>query len=81
MSRQAFEAKLQVLDGLRGSPKAAAGLRKALGDRNNYVVSKAAALAAELRLAELEPDLLAAFDRFFSDPVKTDPQWRYNQAN
>ncbi|MFM2124661.1 MAG: hypothetical protein RL328_1112, partial [Acidobacteriota bacterium] len=77
MSRQAFEAKLQGLEALRGTPDAPAGLRKALKDRNNYVVSKAAAVAADLHLVELAPDLLAAFDRFFAD--KADPQcWAKN---
>jgi hypothetical protein len=54
-------------------------LRKALAQRNNFVVGKAADLlrdfyAREPKLAELTPEVLAAFDRFFTDPVKTDPQ-------
>ena len=77
MSKQAFEAKLQALEELRGSPGAAAGLRKGLADRNNYVVSKAAALAEELQLTEIVPDLLVAFDRHFAP--KADGQcWAKN---
>jgi hypothetical protein len=49
-------------------------LRKALAHRNNYIVAKAADLVREFRLTELAPELLAAFDRFFTNPVKTDPQ-------
>jgi hypothetical protein len=54
-------------------------LRKALTHRNNYIVAKAADLAAKFRLTQLLPELVAAFDRFFTDPVKTDPQcWAKN---
>jgi HEAT repeat protein len=70
MSRQAFEKKLEAVRCLR----TAAELRKPLQDRNNYLVSKAAESAAALRLEELIPDLIAAFDRFLTDPVKSDPQ-------
>ncbi len=49
-------------------------LRKALRDRNNYYVSKAAARVAELAMSELAPDLVAAFERFMIDPAKADKQ-------
>jgi hypothetical protein len=49
-------------------------LRKTLAHRNNFLVSKAARLAGDLELAQLLPDILTAFDRFFIDPVKTDPK-------
>ncbi len=49
-------------------------LRKALQDRNNFLVSKAAALAGELGAQTLAPDLIAAFDRFLIHPAKSDPQ-------
>ena len=75
MGNKAFEQKLAALETLQS----AAEFRKALGDRNNYYVSKAAAMVAARSLAELIPDLLAAFDRFMIDPVKTDPQcWAKN---
>jgi len=74
----AYEQKLASLDALReaggtGSETQRA-LRKALQDRNNYIVSRAAAVVSALGLAPLVPDLLAAWDRSFTDPVKTDPQ-------
>lgn len=75
MSRQAFEAKLQQVEDLRRTPgNVAERLRKFLCDRNNFVVSKAAAVAGDLLLEPLVHDLLAAYERFFGDPVKTDPQ-------
>ncbi len=75
-----MERKLEALGALRLSPQdAAEPLRKALKDRSNYLVSKAAALAAELHLTELVPDLVQAFDRCMLDAVKTDPQcWAKN---
>src|SRR5439155_886716 len=55
------------------------GLRKAVANRNNYIVAKAAGIAAELGFKSLVPDLVAAFDRFFVDAVKSDPQcWAKN---
>lgn len=79
--RRSFEDQLAALDALRQQPQAAAPgpVRKALAHRNNYVVAKAADLVREFALVELIPDVLAAFERFFSDPVKTDPQcWAKN---
>lgn len=82
MGRQAFDRKLAELETLRREPASGATLerlRKALKDRNNYFVSKAAALTGDLRLHALEPDLLAAFDRFLVNAVKSDPQcWAKN---
>ncbi|MGD1091375.1 MAG: HEAT repeat domain-containing protein [Bryobacteraceae bacterium] len=67
---------------LRSSPSSAATadqLRKALRDRNNFLASKAAALAGELGLRDLIPDLETAFDRFMVNPAKSDPQcWAKN---
>jgi hypothetical protein len=54
-------------------------IRKALGHRNNFIVAKAAKLVAEHELFALLPDILAAYDRFFIDAVKTDPKcWAKN---
>jgi HEAT repeat protein len=71
-----FEEQLAALDQLRQqSPESLIEpVRKVLGHRNNYVVAKAADLVREFRLVELVADLTTAFDRFFTDPVKTDPQ-------
>jgi hypothetical protein len=83
--KRAFEEQLAALDALRhGSAEArVAPLRKALGHRNNFMVAKAADLIREFvrepGLAALTPELLAAFDHFFDDPVKNDPQcWAKN---
>jgi hypothetical protein len=71
MSRPSFERRIEALEALRSATDSAVALeqlRKGLNYRNNYLVSRAAALAADLRLRELIPDLLAAFDRFLSIP-------------
>jgi HEAT repeat protein len=42
-------------------------------------VSKAADLVRQFQLNQLIPELLTAFDRFFEDPIKADPQcWAKN---
>lgn len=77
MGKQALEKKLEALECLRasaGSPDTAAQLAKALGDRNNYAVSKAAALIGEMRIHALAPQLVAAFDRHLAGSAKSDPQ-------
>ena len=76
MSHQAYRQKLSALDALRTAPElnAREQLRKALKDRNNYVVARAANVCADLHLDDLIQDLLVAFERFFVEPVKSDPQ-------
>jgi HEAT repeat protein len=84
--KQKFEEQLAALDALRQLPPEAAiePLRKALANRNNFVVAKAADLIRTSNLEQLIPELLTAFDRFMlrsdkEDPVKTDPQcWAKN---
>ena len=79
--KRKFEEQLAALDALRKQPPETAlePLRKALTNRNNFLVGKAADIVRELNLTQLTPDLLAAFDRFFDDPAKTDPQcWAKN---
>jgi hypothetical protein len=73
---RAFKQKLAALDALRSEPASAVReqLGKALKDRNNYMVARAASICADLHHDELIPDLLTAFERFFVDPVKSDPQ-------
>jgi HEAT repeat protein len=82
MSKKALEQRLATLETLRdnpASPQTVAALRKALQDPNNHYVSKAAAIAADFALTDLIPDLIAAFDRFLTNPVKSDPQcWAKN---
>lgn len=82
--KQKFEDQLAALDELRHQPPevSAAPLRKALANRNNFLVAKAADLVRELQLTQLTPDLLSAFHRFFDDPIKTDPQcWAKNSIS
>jgi HEAT repeat protein len=79
--KRAFEEQIAALDALRqGSEEVRVeALRKALAHRNNFIVAKAADLVREFRMANLTADLLQAFDRFFENPVKTDPQcWAKN---
>jgi HEAT repeat protein len=80
LSKKKFEEQLAALEELReraDAPATVNSLRKALANRNNYVA--AAKIAAELSLKALMPDLLAALDRFFIDPAKSDPQcWAKN---
>ena len=79
--KRKFEEQLAALDALRQLPPEAAiePLRKALANRNNFRVAKAADLIRGFNLTQLTPELLVAFDRFFEDPIKTDPQcWAKN---
>ena len=81
MGKQAFDRKLEEIADLRSAPEdtAVAQLRKALKDRSNFVVSKAAAIAGDRGFQSLVPDLLVAFDRFMQDAAKSDPQcWAKN---
>ena len=57
-------------------------LRKALTHKSNFLVSKAAKLVADTELITLLPDVLVAYDRFFTDAAKTDPQcWAKNELS
>jgi HEAT repeat protein len=81
MAHRQIEAEIDRLNSLRDSAPADAipALKKALSDRVNLIVAKAAKMAAELHLAVLTPDLLRAFDRLFEKPVERDPQcWGKN---
>jgi hypothetical protein len=81
MAHRDVEAEIERLNRVRESAPAdaVAILRKALADRINLVVAKAAKLAAEIQCRDLVPDLLRAFDRLFEKPVERDPQcWGKN---
>jgi HEAT repeat protein len=70
-----LEEKLEELRRLRDTVNDEALdpiLRKSLKDRSNLVVAQAAKTAGSRGRAALVPDLLAAFDRLFENPVKTD---------
>jgi len=77
-----FDKELAELEGLtealRGSSAVDAAqvefLRKTLGNRNNFLVSKAARIVADYELNALLPEILAAYGRFFEDAAKTDPK-------
>ncbi|HVI10446.1 MAG TPA: hypothetical protein VND65_19315 [Candidatus Binatia bacterium] len=79
--KRKFDEQLAALDALRHEETEARvePLRRALAQRNNLIVAKAAGLVVESKLRPLIPELLAAFERFFEDPVKNDPQcWAKN---
>lgn len=81
MAHRQIEAEVERLNLLREAQpsEATPALRKALSDRVNLIVAKAAKIAAEMRLADLLPDLLRAFDRLFEKPLERDPQcWGKN---
>jgi hypothetical protein len=82
MAQRGFDEQMAVLDALKGHELDADGIglvRKSLGNRNNFIVAKAARLAEDNGLGDLLPDLLAAYDRFFTNAEKADPQcWAKN---
>jgi len=82
-----FDKELAELDAVKSAMLSGTGadktaveyLRKTLAHRNNFLVSKAARLAADAELIALLPEVLAAYDRFFIEAAKTDPQcWAKN---
>lgn len=79
--KRKFDEQIAALDALRQMSAAdrLEPLRKALSNRNNFIIAKASDLVREFRVEELTPDLLNAFDRFFENAEKTDPQcWAKN---
>lgn len=79
--KRSFDQQLAAVEYLRNATREERleGLRKALGNRNNLIVAKAAALARESNLTELTDAILAAFHRFFENAEKSDPQcWAKN---
>ncbi|MBL8797437.1 MAG: HEAT repeat domain-containing protein [Planctomycetia bacterium] len=78
-----LDARLERLRALRqepASPEHVAELRKALADKSNLVAAEAAEIVGARLLAELTPDLVAAFDRFMVDPAETDKLCRAKLA-
>ena len=76
VAKKDFEARVREFDRLPSAEPETAlpGLRKALRDRNNYLVSKAANVVADLAMADLVPELVEAYGRFFVDAKKRDPR-------
>ena len=79
---RSFERELAVLESMSGHRPDADGIehvRKALGHDNNYLVAKAARIVGDNVLLALLPEVLAAYNRFFENAVKSDPQcWAKN---
>ena len=82
MAHRGFDEQMAALEALRGrelDADAVALVKKSLANRSNFLVAKAARLAEDGGLADLMPDLVAAYDRFFTNAEKTDPQcWAKN---
>jgi HEAT repeat protein len=75
VSKRRYEARLEALQALRADdPSTPLQLNKALRDRNNYIVGRAASVVADMHADALIPELLTAFERFFDQPARTDPQ-------
>jgi len=81
MAKKRMEQDLEALDTVTALPLESRldPLRAALRHRNNFVVARAAKLIEQGPLPALVPELLTAYERFFDDAVKTDPQcWAKN---
>jgi hypothetical protein len=82
-----FDKELAELEALSEALKSGAApdapqlaqLRRALAHRNNFLVAKAARMVADCELLALLPDVRAAYNRFFENAEKSDPQcWAKN---
>ena len=80
--KSSLEQKLAEISriGSVPEPEALPALREALRSPHNALAARAAALAAGRALTALIPDLLAAFDRFMEDPLRTDKGCRAKRA-
>jgi len=79
--KKKFEEQIAAIEMLRELSAEARiePLRKALGNRNNFIVAKAADLVRDLHIDALTTELLTAFARFFENAEKADPQcWAKN---
>jgi hypothetical protein len=76
VKRRSLEEALLALRRVRQAPEAEESrreLRTVIAGEGSLAVARAAALVGELGLESLVPDLVAAFPRFFEDPVRADP--------
>lgn len=83
MARESLDEVLLRLAEIRGapdSPGAHAALASAIGGRSSHAAAKAAEIAGHAELGDLTPDLVAAFDRFMQNPIKSDPGSRAKEA-
>lgn len=76
---QRLEA-LSALDPAMDRAQQNAAIKRFLADRHFRVVAKAARLAGERSLHERMTDLITAYARFLSDPLKRDPKCIAKQA-
>ena len=76
MARKLEERLEQLKQWRTAAPDASldATLAKALEDRSNLIAAEAAKIVANHHRSALIPNLLAAFDRLFEEPAKTDPK-------
>jgi HEAT repeat protein len=81
--KRTLEERLAALHALRANPTtdaAIAALHQALADKSNHLVAEAARIVGESEIAQLESDLVRAFERFMIDPLKTDKGCRAKAA-
>ena len=81
MANDRVEQQLDSLKALRAlgtTPDAVEALKKALRDKVNVVVAKAAQLCGELAIAELAPDLKDSFERLLDGKSKDQQCWGKN---
>jgi hypothetical protein len=82
LSHRGFDEQMAALEALKGQPLDHAALElisKSVGSRSNFLVAKAARLVEDNRLADFALPLIAAYERFFVNAEKTDPQcWAKN---
>jgi HEAT repeat protein len=82
LPHRGFDEQMAALDALKGQTLDAGAIeliKKAMASRSNFLAAKAARLAEDNQLSELAPVLIAAFERFFVNAEKTDPQcWAKN---
>jgi HEAT repeat protein len=71
-SEDAKLERLSLLAQEEPSPAIAAELRQLIKNSSHHVVAQAAAIAAKMKLAVVENELVAAFDRYLIDPLKSD---------
>ncbi|MFT5681150.1 MAG: HEAT repeat protein [Myxococcota bacterium] len=72
--RDALPAALAALSALDpGAPEAVGHLRSALKNRSSHVVARAAEIIGRARLEGFDAAMLSAMERFYQDPVRTDP--------
>jgi hypothetical protein len=78
-----LESVLERLVEIRDDPRAPGAseeLREVLAGPLSHAVARAAEIAGNAQLYDLEPDLVGAFERLLDDPVKRDPACRGKTA-